>query len=385
MIEKAVLACEPHPTVAGPAHTIAAAVPTHVGVPAEPRDHAAFERISLPALPPPSATLRTTLPVAMLRSPTLVTLPTFRRSTGTAVIQREPDDDFAPLAEPLADGERQSIRIFLAEGYAGAHSLTKDPDTNAVLIAAQLANYRGGMRWGQLWELLPSSEEHMAKLIEHVRAAGPLTQEQMAAEWGKVAPADRIRYVMRKLVVYGYPPHSAAGIVGNLLVESGLIPPRIESILNDERPLTGRNRAGKTVDFTARDLMENSVPGLKPDPDKVLPEKTGLGLAQWTDPKLRAGMFQHNYQGRQGPIILFDMDAQIDYLVSLLKTKPFLQLDQALRNPAPGGSKEFNLKRASELFLRVFENPADVEGKVSKRLERARDALTQYERPDPTS
>lgn len=50
------------------------------------------------------------------------------------------------------------------------------------------------------------------------------------------------------------------------------------------------------------------------------PRRPGIGLAQWTSSSRRRGLFEHEYQGRVlGTDILFNMDAQIDYLVTELE------------------------------------------------------------------
>jgi hypothetical protein len=51
------------------------------------------------------------------------------------------------------------------------------------------------------------------------------------------------------------------------------------------------------------------------------PLLAGTGLAQWTSSSRRIGLFRHAFNGQVlGANILFDMDAQLDYLVRELGT-----------------------------------------------------------------
>ncbi|HEX8242990.1 MAG TPA: phage tail tip lysozyme, partial [Longimicrobium sp.] len=120
--------------------------------------------------------------------------------------------------------------------------------------------------------------------------------------------------VMERLVdPYGFQVNGAAGLVGNLWAESGVIPSRIEGSAT-ATPMRAPAFGGGTRDFTADEVM-NRNPATHQGPR--LP---GIGLAQWTAPARRAGLFQHVYQGRPaGSGILTDMDAQIDYLVTELQ------------------------------------------------------------------
>ena len=113
---------------------------------------------------------------------------------------------------------------------------------------------------------------------------------------------------------HGFPVNGAAGLVGNLWAESGVLPSRIEGSLIDTpmraRGFTGRERR----DFTAEEVMNRDAAA------RTGPRKAGIGLAQWTSAPRREGLFQHAVQGRQpGASILFDMDAQVDYLVTELR------------------------------------------------------------------
>lgn len=140
-------------------------------------------------------------------------------------------------------------------------------------------------------------------------APAPTPAPTSGTDWSTVPGDDRMRYVVRRLVeTYGYPINGAAGVVGNLWAESGVIPPRIEGS-RPETPLRARDFDGNTVAFTADQVMNRDKAG------RVGPRLPGVGLAQWTSAGRRSGLFAHRYNGLQlGAAVLFDMDAQVDYL-----------------------------------------------------------------------
>ena len=166
--------------------------------------------------------------------------------------------------------------------------------------------------------------------------------------WSKLDTARRSVYVMERLVDnYGYPVAGAAGLVGNLLEESGAIPNRIEGSRPDT-PMRANNFQGQTADFTAEDVMNrNSV-------TKVGPALPGVGLAQWTSAARRAGLFSHPFKGSAlGFRVLFNMEAQIDYLVNELRTS-FPGVQGVLSN-APVTPED-----ASDEVVYNFEVPGSV-------------------------
>ncbi|SDD02766.1 phage tail tip lysozyme [Rhodococcus tukisamuensis] len=124
----------------------------------------------------------------------------------------------------------------------------------------------------------------------------------------------RIRTVMQLLVDrYGYPITGAAGLVGNLIAESAVLPNRIEGSTADQ-PMRARDFTGRQTDFTAEQVRDRDFAA------KRGPRRPGIGIAQWTHPRRRAGLFSHSFNGKVlGATILFDLDAQVDYLVTELR------------------------------------------------------------------
>jgi hypothetical protein len=159
----------------------------------------------------------------------------------------------------------------------------------------------------------------------------------------------RVQRVMDLLVNrYGYPVNGAAGIVGNLIAESQLQPDRIEGS-HSSSPMRASDFSGRVRDFTPDEVQHRDFRRQRG------PRSPGIGIAQWTSPDRRAGLFRHTYQGRQlGSAILSDIDAQVDYLVTELRARA---LNGTLTRPG------ITADQASDAVLLHFERPAAVLGR----------------------
>ncbi len=167
-------------------------------------------------------------------------------------------------------------------------------------------------------------------------------------DWTARTQNDRLRYVVNLLVSrYNYPLNAAAGIVGNLLAESGVLPSRLEGS-TATTPLRAQNFARVQTDFTPEQVMNRNVDAQEG------PRLPGVGLAQWTSRDRRAGLFRHTYQSQTlGAAILFDMDAQVDYLVAELAAN-YRGVDRVLRDAS------VSLNAASDEVVYNFEVPGAV-------------------------
>lgn len=168
----------------------------------------------------------------------------------------------------------------------------------------------------------------------------------------------RITYCMKQLIErYDLSHNGAAGLVGNLVKESQILPMMIEgSFRHPQTPMRGVNWQGVLADFSADDIMNRRGSPKLPNggPGASGPRFPGIGLAQWTDPGRRAGLFRHSYHSVVwGSNILFSMDAQIDYLVTELSTG-FRSVLATVRNP------KVTVDAASDKVLRDFERPGNM-------------------------
>jgi hypothetical protein len=201
-----------------------------------------------------------------------------------------------------------------------------------------------------------TADPRVRRLKRHVTARGPIIH------WPVVPTASRLLYVMDLLVgTYHYPVNGAAGIVGNLMAESGVLPSRIEGS-TAATPMRAASFAGATTTFTPEEVMNRSAA------TGVGPRMPGIGLAQWTTPARRSGLFQPTSGGRQlGSSILFDMDAQVAYLVSELQANAGLNASLT----AAG----VTLNDASDDVVYRFEIPGSILDAAGHRLPRADPAV----------
>jgi len=225
------------------------------------------------------------------------------------------------LTEPLSGGEWQRLEIWQSNGEIGSEPLSADPDHNALIVADaifcdRLIRDERFYTEDPLLCAIPEitrADPRVRQLARHVTARGPIIN------WSQTNVNQRMTHVMRLLVnEYNFPSNGAAGLVGNLRSESGVLPTKIEAagrVIRNASPLTERDFAGQETEFTAAQVMNrNRV-------TSTGPKLPGVGIAQWTTSARRSGLFQHVFQGRQqGAAILFNMDAQVDYLVDELRS-----------------------------------------------------------------
>ncbi|MFI5896820.1 phage tail tip lysozyme [Actinoplanes sp. NPDC051513] len=297
----------------------------------------------------------------------------FRAAAGD---EKPPTTSVTTLAtgfEPLDDGEWELVHSWLTAGAVGQTPLTGDADANALRIAVVLFCQR---RLQQSFAdpatcpdpTITEWDPDVQRLAGEVAARGPIVH------WPARTMAERQRYAIDRLIrVYGYPLGGAAGIVGNLTKESGVLPSRIEGSA-EATPLRAKDYKGKLRDWSPREIMDRTGG----------PEKAGIGLAQWTWPSRRAGLFAYAYGAAPaGPRILFDMDAQIDYLVHELRTATdFKDAERMLM------MSMITVDDASDEFMYSVENPGDmnakprdnpaVQAEFAKRRTYAQEALRAY-------
>jgi hypothetical protein len=216
-----------------------------------------------------------------------------------------------------------------------------------------------------------SLDRDQARFFAVIRCAGaaparPTAPERTGAvtNWTHEPLDARIVHVMELLINdHGYPVNGAAGLVGNLIAESSVLPNRIEGS-HAESPMRARDFSGQVRDFTPEQVMNRSFAA------KTGPRLPGIGLAQWTTANRRSGLFRHEFRGRRlGSDILFDIDAQVDYLVRELRTS-YTVVDRVLRGAAVSTAD------ASDEVVYRFEVPGSVLDEQRHRLPRT-DAAVQ--------
>ncbi|WP_229068845.1 phage tail tip lysozyme [Actinoplanes sp. DH11] len=197
--------------------------------------------------------------------------------------------------------------------------------------------------------------------VLEILAPAPGAVTPAAGDWPAVPLTERLRYATGLLIhQYGFPAAGAAGVVGNLLAESGVIPSRIEGS-SASHPTRAKNFDGVVVDFTPEEIMMRPRPG-----GPCLP---GVGLAQWTSPNRRSGLFAHVYQGRAlGVEMLRSMDAQLHYLAGEMRTG-YPGVFAVVTNPA------VTVDAASDDVVYRFEVPGAILDASGQRLPRTDPAV----------
>ncbi|MEU6255669.1 phage tail tip lysozyme [Streptomyces sp. NPDC047043] len=183
--------------------------------------------------------------------------------------------------------------------------------------------------------------------VLEIRATGP-AGDSPDVDWTKVGALARLAYAVGILVDrYHYPVNGAAGMVGNLWAESGVLPSRIEGS-SAAKPTRARDFAGTLRDFSPEEIMRRDPAARKG------PRLPGVGLAQWTSRARRAGLFKHDFDGQVlGAAALFNMDAQLDYLAVELKSR-YPGVHAVLANPA------VSVKEASDDVVYRYEVPGAI-------------------------
>lgn len=183
---------------------------------------------------------------------------------------------------------------------------------------------------------------------------------------------DRMLYVMELLIEqYGFPIEGAAGLVGNVRHESRLVPNMVERLGSTQRR------------------------GLAQRPARPGQIGGGIGLMQWTERGRRRGLIEHEFQGRQlNWDILFNLDAQVDYMVQELQSTVFrpvcgnrgVNVNDVLRD------HRVSVENATKVVFYGYARPASVDsccelearGRICtalrRRMQSAQEAMDLYTR-----
>ncbi|MBJ3763670.1 S8 family serine peptidase [Maribius pontilimi] len=309
-------------------------------------------------------------PVAAARACAQALLNRRNRIQGTPTIThpiprqtRVSDSVLDPLARqlvaamPLGDGDWQTVGRFV-EAQLTANRSTPAPTSpmigpddarNRLNIAHLIACERetafsGGVAGPSAACGFPQSAPASAAAAitrRQLRRLGPIV------DWVQVPLDQRRVHVMERLIDhYRFPVNAAAGIVGNLESESGILPERLESAAR-ATPRLALALRGPRRRFSAQEVRDRS---------RRLgrgPRLPGVGLAQWTTARRRRLPFAHRYRGvTLGAYVLYFMDVQIDVLVSELgNTAGFRTLLRNLRD----ASRTVN--QAADDFVYIYEIP----------------------------
>lgn len=158
--------------------------------------------------------------------------------------------------------------------------------------------------------------------------------------------------IWTRLIKAGLTPAGAAGMMGNLYAESGLITGRVEVLCLKRLKEHGMNYNDTTYTAAVDNGTISRAEFLNPLPGK----QYGYGLAQWTTPARKAGLYD---LVKSRGVSISDIDAQVDYLLS--------ELQNTYKSVWSTLSSTASIKTASDVVLTKFECPAD-QGTAVKNL-----------------
>lgn len=152
------------------------------------------------------------------------------------------------------------------------------------------------------------------------------------------------RKIWNCLIDAGLTEAGAAGLMGNLQAESGLIPNKVETLCLKRLAEVGKTYTDATYTALVDDGTISMDEFLHPLPYKVY----GYGLAQWTNPDRKAGLYT---LAKARKTSIGDLGTQLEWLVSELK--------MGYRSVWRMLSTTDKLYDATVTVLTEFEAPAD--------------------------
>lgn len=146
------------------------------------------------------------------------------------------------------------------------------------------------------------------------------------------------------LIAQGMTAAGAAGLMGNLYAESGLIPGRVEMLCLKRLKEHGKIYTDETYTAAVDSGKISRAEFLNPLPGK----QYGYGLAQWTSPGRKGALYDFV---KAAGVSIADAGAQLDYLVYELNVnyKSVLNVLKTAKT----------VKEASDIVLVKYESPAN--------------------------
>lgn len=149
----------------------------------------------------------------------------------------------------------------------------------------------------------------------------------------------------------GLTPAGAAGMMGNLYAESGLIAARVEILCLKRLREAGKIYTDATYTAFVDDGTITKAQFLNPLPGK----QYGYGLAQWTTPTRKKGLYE---LCKKKKVSIGNEAAQLEYLMTELK-KSFKGVYEVLKTTK-------DVRTASDIVLKQFEAPSDTGAAVQE-------------------
>lgn len=152
------------------------------------------------------------------------------------------------------------------------------------------------------------------------------------------------RIIWNYLIGFGLTESGAAGLMGNLYAESGLIPGRVEMLC-----LRRLSECGKKYnDATYTAAVDCGKISRQEFLNPIHGKQYGYGIAQWTSSSRKAGLYD---LAKARGVSIADLQVQLDYLMQELNRYYTYVLDVL--------KKANTVREASDIVLKRFECPAD--------------------------
>lgn len=169
-----------------------------------------------------------------------------------------------------------------------------------------------------------------------------------------------IEQVWDYLLKSGLTAAGAAGLMGNLKAESGIIPNRVEILCLNRLREHGRTYSDQSYTAAVDSGAVTKSEFLHPLPGK----QYGYGLVQWTSPNRKSGLYD---LARSKGVSIGDLNTQLEYLVKELQTS-YKSVYAVLTSTK-------SVQAASDAVLLHFEQPANAQ---PMRQERANYGYQYY-------
>lgn len=154
------------------------------------------------------------------------------------------------------------------------------------------------------------------------------------------------------LLKSGLTAAGAAGLMGNLRAESGVIPNRLEILCLKRLREHGRTYSDQSYTAAVDSGAITKSEFLHPIPGK----QYGYGIAQWTSPNRKAGLYD---LARSKGVSIGNLNVQLEYLVAELRTS-YNTVYTVLTSTR-------SVQAASDAVLLHFEQPANAQAMRQER------------------
>lgn len=172
------------------------------------------------------------------------------------------------------------------------------------------------------------------------------------------------------LIGKGLTEAGAAGLMGNLKAESGLKPDNLEDLCERRLKENGKNYTDAT--YTA--AVDAGTIGRKEFLNPLSNRQYGYGLAQWTSPSRKAGLYD---LVKSRGVSIADLEAQLDWLMTEM-TVSYKKVLNVLKTAK-------TVQEASDYVLCNFEQPDDCGASVRAcRVGMGQAYYDQYTRKEKT-